>query len=441
MSPAYRKQLDLKIREKCAPKPIKTWRQTGLTTKILETFSKLNHENPVAIQAPASALIISGLDSVAITETGSGKTLAFLLPMLRHIWEQPPVVPGDDSPVGLVMAPTGELVRQQVRRGRMIDLLCKNGVKITNLTRVTYLVLDEADRMFDMGFEPQITRIVQNIRPDRQAVLFSPTFPPRVEILAREWRDKGKALIFVNNQERSDVLFRDLLKHSPPSLLLLESSIYDFKTNVCNLSIANSVRARGLDEKELELVINFDAPNDYEDYVHHVGSAARAGSKAVPLVVRDDLKAVADSFIAKVNRGLGQVHGTGHGGVALNLMKRRIRRGKQLRKAQAKEYGFGEDKSDSEDVDEGTRKSGGDISHQDSIAKIATIAAASNSKASASTPSLISVAQLLPNGGPSIPLPGVLGLSVPGGYSVVLMSKLASMLWKQDRKASVPFAI
>ncbi|KDO82851.1 hypothetical protein CISIN_1g042373mg, partial [Citrus sinensis] len=137
------------------------------------------------------------------------------------------------------------------------------------------------------------------------------------------------------------------------------------------------------------------------------------------LVVRDDLKAVADSFIAKVNLGLGQVHGTGHGGVALNLMKRRIRRGKQLRKAQAKEYGFGEDKSDSEDVDEGTRKSGGDISHQDSIAKIATIAAASNSKASASTPSLISVAQLLPNGGPSIPLPGVLGLSVPGGYSVV----------------------
>lgn len=85
MSPAYRKQLDLKIREKCAPKPIKTWHQTGLTTKSLETFSKLNHENPVAIQAPASALIISGLDSVVIAESGSGKTLAFLLPMLRHI--------------------------------------------------------------------------------------------------------------------------------------------------------------------------------------------------------------------------------------------------------------------------------------------------------------------------------------------------------------------
>lgn len=128
------------------------------------------------------------------------------------------------------------------------------------------------------------------------------------------------------------------------------------------------------------------------------------------LVVRDDLKAVADSIIAKVNRGLGQAHGTGHGGVALNLMKRRIRIGKQLRKAQAKENG---------DVDEGTRKSGGDISHQDSVAKIATIAAASNSKASASTPSPISVAQLLPNAGPSIPLPGVLSLSIPGRFSVV----------------------
>lgn len=95
--------------------------------------------------------------------------------------------------------------------------------------------------------------------------------------LLGEWREKGKALKFVKNQEKSDVLFRDLLKHSPSSLLLLESSIYDLKTNVCNLSIANSVRARCLDEKELELVINFDAPNDYEDYIHHVGSAARAG--------------------------------------------------------------------------------------------------------------------------------------------------------------------
>ncbi|KAH9709439.1 DEAD-box ATP-dependent RNA helicase 42 [Citrus sinensis] len=376
MSPAYRKQLDLKIREKCAPKPIKTWHQTGLTTKSLETFSKLNHENPVAIQAPASALIISGLDSVVIAESGL-----------------------------------------------MIDLLCKNGGKITNLARVTYLVMDEADRMFDMGFEPQITRLVQNIKPDRQAVLFSATFPPRVEILAREWREKGKALMFVKNQEKSDVLFRDLLKHSPPSLLLLESSIYDLKTNGCNLSIANSVRARCLDEKELELCCQSWLKSCAFRFISKENAICATdlvkAFELSELVVRDDLKAVADSFIAKVNLGLGQVHGTGHGGVALNLMKRRIRRGKQLRKAQAKEYGFGEDKSDSEDVDEGTRKSGGDISHQDSIAKIATIAAASNSKASASTPSLISVAQLLPNGGPSIPLPGVLGLSIPGGYSVV----------------------
>ncbi|KAF4365383.1 hypothetical protein F8388_012535 [Cannabis sativa] len=70
--------------------------------------------------------------------------------------------------------------------GRMIDILCTSGGKITNLRRVTYLVMDEADRMFDMGFEPQITRIVQNIRPDRQTLLLSATFPRQVEILARK---------------------------------------------------------------------------------------------------------------------------------------------------------------------------------------------------------------------------------------------------------------
>jgi ATP-dependent RNA helicase DDX46/PRP5 len=212
---AYRKELELKIRGKDVPRPLKTWNQTGLNNKVLEVIKKAGFEKPMPIQSQALPIIMSGRDCIGIAKTGSGKTLAFVLPMLRHIMDQPPLVQGD-GPIGLIMAPTRELVQQiyndikkfskvlgltcvpvyggsgvaqqisDLKRGaemvvctpgRMIDILCTSAGKITNLRRVTYLVMDEADRMFDMGFEPQITRIVQNTRPDRQTVLFSATFP------------------------------------------------------------------------------------------------------------------------------------------------------------------------------------------------------------------------------------------------------------------------
>ncbi|KAF3446942.1 hypothetical protein FNV43_RR12122 [Rhamnella rubrinervis] len=478
---AYRKLLELKIHGKDVPKPIKNWHQTGLTSKILETIKKLNYEKPMPIQAQALPIIMSGRDCIGVAKTGSGKTLAFVLPMLRHIKDQPPVVAGD-GPIGLIMAPTRELVQQihsdikkfskvlglrcvpvyggsgvaqqisELKRGaeivvctpgRMIDILCTSGGKITNLRRVTYLVMDEADRMFDMGFEPQITRIVQNIRPDRQTVLFSATFPRQVEILARkvlnkpveiqvggrsvvnkdiaqlvevrpenerflrllellgEWYEKGKILVFVHSQEKCDALFRDLLRHGYPCLSLhgakdqtdRESTISDFKSNVCNLLIATSIAARGLDVKELELVINFDCPNHYEDYVHRVGRTGRAGRKGCAItfvtdeearyapdlvkalelseqVVPDDLKALANGFMAKVNQGLEQAHGTGYGGSGFKFNEEEDEVRRAAKKAQAKEYGFEEDKSDSEDEDEGVRKAGGDISQQAVLAQI-----------------------------------------------------------------------
>lgn len=180
---------------------------------------------------------MSGRDCIGIAKTGSGKTLAFVLPMLRHIKAQPPIEQGD-GPIGLVMAPTRELVVQigrdirkfaktesftcvvvyggskvasqitELKRGaeivactpgRMIDILVTSSGKITNLRRVTYLVLDEADRMFDMGFEPQITRIVSNIRPDRQTVMFSATFP--------------RSVSFLDSTLRADWKFRPLQIH------------------------------------------------------------------------------------------------------------------------------------------------------------------------------------------------------------------------------------
>lgn len=198
---AYRKELELKIRGKDVPKPVKTWHQTGLMTKTLEIIKKLNYETLMPIQAQALPVIMSGRDCIGVAKTGSGKTLAYVLPLLRHIKDQPPVVSGD-GPIVVILVPTRELVKQihsdikkfakalgfrcvpvyggsgiaqqigELKRGteivvctpgRMIDMLCTNGGNITNLRRVTYFVLDEADRMFDMGFEPQITRIIQNI--------------------------------------------------------------------------------------------------------------------------------------------------------------------------------------------------------------------------------------------------------------------------------------
>ncbi|CAK9856590.1 unnamed protein product, partial [Sphagnum jensenii] len=485
----YRKELELKIRGKDVPRPLKTWNQTGLNNKVLEVIKKAGFEKPMPIQSQALPIIMSGRDCIGIAKTGSGKTLAFVLPMLRHIMDQPPLVQGD-GPIGLIMAPTRELVQQiyndikkfskvlgltcvpvyggsgvaqqisDLKRGaemvvctpgRMIDILCTSAGKITNLRRVTYLVMDEADRMFDMGFEPQITRIVQNTRPDRQTVLFSATFPRQVEVLARkvltkpleiqiggrsvvnsditqtvevrpdserflrllellgEWYEKGKILAFVHSQEKCDSLFKDLLKAGYPCLSLhgakdqtdRESTIMDFKSNVCNLMIATSVAARGLDVKELELVVNYDVPNHYEDYVHRVGRTGRAGRKgcAVTFIsveeeryapdlvkalelssqpVPDDLKKLADDFLTKVKQGSEQAHGSGYGGSGFKFNEEEDEARKAVKKAQAREYGFEEeeDKSDSDSEDDGIRKAGGEMSQAAAIQAAALAAAA-----------------------------------------------------------------
>lgn len=216
--------------------------------------------------------------------------------------------------------------------GRMIDLLIANSGRVTNLKRVTYVVLDEADRMFDMGFEPQVMKIIGNIRPDRQTVLFSATFPRQMEALARkilirpveivvgaratvppeieqivevrpddtkfvrtlellgelyDKDDDARSLIFVDRQEAADTLLRDLMRKGYPCLSIhggkdqidRDSAIDDFKNGVVPVLIATSVAARGLDVKQLKLVINYDCPNHYEDYVHRVGRTGRAGTK------------------------------------------------------------------------------------------------------------------------------------------------------------------
>ncbi|CAH3171159.1 unnamed protein product [Porites evermanni] len=364
----YRKKLEnIRVRGKDCPKPVKTWAQTGVSLKILEVLKKNQYEKPTPIQGQAIPAIMSGRDMIGIAKTGSGKTLAFLLPMYRHVLDQPEL-DREDGPIAIIMTPTRELALQIYREckkfckplnlrvvcvyggtgiseqiaelkrgaeiivctpGRMIDMLTANNGRVTNCRRCTYLVLDEADRMFDMGFEPQVMRIMDCIRPDKQTVMFSATFPRQMEALARKILDKpieiqvggrsivcsdvtqnvvvieeddkflkllellgiyqeeGSVLVFVEKQEKADMLFKDLLKRSYPCLSLhggmdqfdRDSTIADFKNGVTNLMIATSVAARGLDVKQLILVINYDCPNHYEDYVHRCGRTGRAGRK------------------------------------------------------------------------------------------------------------------------------------------------------------------
>lgn len=365
---AYKEELEgIRVKGKGCPKPIKSWAQCGVTKKELEVLKKLGYEKPTPIQCQAIPAIMFGRDLIGIAKTGSGKTLAFLLPMFRHILDQPALSEGD-GPIALIMTPTRELCMQigkdskkfskslglshvcvyggtgiseqiaELKRGaeiivctpgRMIDMLAANNGRVTNLRRVTYVVLDEADRMFDMGFEPQVMRIMENVRPDRQTVLFSATFPRQMEALARKiltrpvevqvggrsvvckdveqhvivleedqkfyklleilghYHQKGSIIIFVDKQENADTLLKDLMKASYSCMSLhggidqcdRDSTILDFKAGRTKLLVATSVAARGLDVKCLVLVVNYDCPNHYEDYVHRCGRTGRAGNK------------------------------------------------------------------------------------------------------------------------------------------------------------------
>jgi len=432
-----RLELDgIKIRGIDAPKPVQKWSQCGLGVQSLEVIQKLGYEKPSSIQTQAIPSIMSGRDVIGVAKTGSGKTIAFLLPMFRHIKDQRPL-DSLDGPVGLIMTPTRELATQihkeckpflkalnlravcayggapikdqiaDLKRGaeiivctpgRMIDLLAANSGRVTNLRRVTYVVLDEADRMFDMGFEPQVMKILANIRPDRQTVLFSATFPRQMESLARktlakpveivvggrsvvapeitqivevrteetkfirllellgnlyaeEQNEDDRALIFVDRQESADSLLKDLMRkgypcqsiHGGKDQIDRDSTIEDFKAGVMPIMIATSVAARGLDVKQLKLVVNYDAPNHLEDYVHRAGRTGRAGNTGTAVTfitpdqerysldiakalrqsgqeVPEELQKLVDAFIDKVKTGKEKVSGSGFGGKGLERL-------------------------------------------------------------------------------------------------------------------------
>lgn len=204
------------------PKPIFQFDEVSFPDQILSVMKKNGWNKPTPIQAQGWPMALSGRDVVGIAQTGSGKTACFLLPGMVHIKAQPRLERGD-GPIVLVMVPTRELAQQvqqvaeefgracgfrnvccyggapkgpQIRDlergaeiciatpGRLLDFLEDRRV---NLKRTTYLVMDEADRMLDMGFEPQIRKVVDQVRPDRQTLMWSATWPKEVQILAKDF--------------------------------------------------------------------------------------------------------------------------------------------------------------------------------------------------------------------------------------------------------------
>ena len=205
------------------PRPVETFDEAGFPAYVLNEVKAAGFAKPTAIQSQGWPMALSGRDVVGVAETGSGKTLSYCLPAIVHINAQPLLAPGD-GPIVLILAPTRELAvqiqeevskfgkssrirntcvyggvpkGQQIRDlakgvevciatpGRLIDML---EMGKTNLRRITYLVLDEADRMLDMGFEPQIRKIIGQIRPDRQTCMWSATWPKEVRQLAADYQ-------------------------------------------------------------------------------------------------------------------------------------------------------------------------------------------------------------------------------------------------------------
>ncbi|XP_037328416.2 probable ATP-dependent RNA helicase DDX5 [Pungitius pungitius] len=360
----YRRTKEVTVKGRDLPKPIIKFHEAAFPSYVMEVIVKQNWTDPTPIQSQGWPCALSGKDMVGIAQTGSGKTLAYLLPAIVHIQHQPFLEHGD-GPICLVLAPTRELAQQvqqvaaeygrasrlkstciyggapkgpQIRDlergveiciatpGRLIDFLeCGK----TNLRRCTYLVLDEADRMLDMGFEPQIRKIVEQIRPDRQTLMWSATWPKEVRQLAEDFlkdyvqinigalqlsanhnilqivdvcndmekEDKlirlleeimsekeNKTIIFVETKRRCDEITRRMRRDGWPAMGIHGDKsqqerdwvLNEFRYGKAPILIATDVASRGLDVEDVKFVINYDYPNSSEDYIHRIGRTARS---------------------------------------------------------------------------------------------------------------------------------------------------------------------
>ncbi|WP_257295430.1 DEAD/DEAH box helicase [Endozoicomonas sp. YOMI1] len=348
----------------------------GLDELLIQAVNEAGYQNPTPIQAKAIPMALTGRDLMASAQTGTGKTASFTLPILHRLAQ----MRASKAIRALVLVPTRELAIQvdnsfqtygkhtaiktaavyggvniddqlQVLNkgvdvlvatpGRLVDMINRQHIQLDSLR---ILVLDEADRMLDLGFRDDIQRIVQNAPTKRQNLLFSATFSKDIKQLAHEFmrhpvkieletpnsaaqtvsqsfypvdqQDKPeilsylihggrwqKVLVFVRTKKAAnkvaELLAEDGINaqaiHSDKSQYLRIRTLEDFKDNYFDVLVATDVAARGLDIEQLPLVINYDLPKVPQDYIHRIGRTGRAGQKgrAISLVNPEEKKLLA----------------------------------------------------------------------------------------------------------------------------------------------------
>ena len=343
----------ISILRRKAKVPIPGFYGLGIAPKLLDALDGMKFVQPTPIQKQAIPIACSGSDLVGIAQTGTGKTIAFAIPMIQTLAAKPGK--------GLVLVPTRELAIQvnEVFRqfapllgmnsvvliggenysrqltdlkkkpriivatpGRLLDHVQQNAITLDN---IEVLVLDEADRMFDMGFAPQINRILQYLPKGRQTMLFSATMPDEIMRLAAKYMrlpsrvevarsgtvvdnvvqevyvvnrglkpallakllDKywGTVLLFVRTRYNACDITQDIRDmghsvaeiHSDRTLGQRKEALEGFKTGKYRILVATDIAARGIDVAGIELVLNYDLPDDDDSYVHRIGRTGRAG--------------------------------------------------------------------------------------------------------------------------------------------------------------------
>ena len=366
------------INEDSAPETSNTkelsFHDLPLAPPILKALDRAQFTVPTPIQAQAIPIVTAGKDMIGIAQTGTGKTLAFGLPILQNF------VQNRNAGRALIILPTRELalqveealqgmarqfklrsavliggapIRQQWAQlranpdlivatpGRLIDHLKNGGV---DLRSVDTLVLDEADRMLDMGFAPQIDQIVSAIPRERQTLLFSATMPEAIEKMAREYMQNperveieragttaenitqelfvvpqdskndllsevlynttGPVLVFTRTRSRARRVSKEVNGwdiraaeiHADRTLAQRRAALDGFKAGKYRVLVATDIAARGIDVKNIEVVVNYDLPDSPDDYIHRIGRTARAGAsgKAISFAAPDQGRDVRD---------------------------------------------------------------------------------------------------------------------------------------------------
>jgi ATP-dependent RNA helicase RhlE len=359
---------------------LETFNELGLSARLVEIMEKLGITEPTEIQTKTIPHALAGRDVMASAETGSGKTAAFLLPIIERLKQHGPVR-------ALVLAPTRELALQieanaksysraarlrtvsvvggesasrQIKAlnsgvdiliatpGRLNDLIERGAV---SLKAIEVLVLDEADRMLDMGFLPQVRRIIRHIPRVRQTMMFTATLSRAVEQLARELltdyvrveaarstttvatltqkafpvlshaktplllallkqHTEGSFLVFTQTRRGADRLAHILTGnkydvvtlHSDRSQSQRNAALASFRAGRVRVLVATDVAARGIDVDDISFVINYEVPASADDYIHRVGRTARAGrnGSAITLVSPEE-----ESMLASIERSVG----------------------------------------------------------------------------------------------------------------------------------------